>query len=83
MHGSGDAGTGESFEAALHFIGGAEHELIAGLGLGRIDRVGGQRQDAGGLGAQWGDAKCRERLDQVGNPAILVQIDEIERGADA
>jgi hypothetical protein len=79
-HGAGNAAcTGELLQAPRYLLGSAEYQLIARLSLGRIYRVDWQCQDTCGRGAGGGDTEGGEKLDYVNDPAILVQISQIER----
>ena len=72
-------GVGESFQAALHLFGGADDQLVSGLRLRRIDGVGGQREHAGGLNGLSAGAEGRKRFDGVEDPAVRIQVKEVER----
>jgi hypothetical protein len=79
-HGAGNAAsTGELLQTPRYLLGSAEYQLIARLSLGRIYRVDWQCQDTCGRGAGGGDTEGGEKLDYVNDPAILVQISQIER----
>src|ERR1035437_1576524 len=74
---------GSAAQPELHLIGHADHELVAGFGLGRIDGVRRQRQQTGSIGFQRGHAKSWERLDDMNDAIVFVQIDQIDGGGQA
>jgi hypothetical protein len=66
-------------EATFDFFNRADDQLIAWLGLGRIDRVGRQLKHAGCLDPQWRDAEPGKMLDDMYDPVVLIQVDQVER----
>src|SRR6185437_13837004 len=74
---------GCALEAAFDFIDRADDQLIARLGLRRVDGVGGQLEHAGGLNPQGGDTEVGKMLNGVQDFVLLVEVNQVEREEDS
>jgi hypothetical protein len=69
----------DHIEALFHFLSDTDDELIARLGMRGVDRVGGQFQDAFGLRLDRSNAERPKVLDQMDDPIIFVEINDVDR----
>jgi len=67
----------------LHLVGDTDYQLIAYLGLRRVDGVGRELQHAFRLPAQRCDAEGGEIFLEMDDLKVLVEIDQIQGDEDA
>jgi len=63
----------------LNFSRRTDHQLIAGLGVGRVNCVCRQFQYTCSLPSQGSDPKPGERFDHVNDSIGIIQINQVER----